>query len=133
MRAARQRGLAATGSGDPVQRGGGQVRAPGVHAMPVGQDLTAVFEEHDAVAEQAPALLRMAGDDMRGVPVGTFGVGAMRLVSAFATSDRMDRGGYGRGSERNRADFSLLRPKSLMVPVFCLSGCGLAHTYLGSL
>ena len=42
----------------------------GADAAAVRQDLAAVFEQHDAVAEEAPPLLRMAGDDGGGVAVG---------------------------------------------------------------
>ena len=39
-------------------------------AASVRQDLAAVLEQHDAVAEEAPPLLRVAGDDSGGVAVG---------------------------------------------------------------
>lgn len=40
------------------------------YATAVRQDLACVLEEDDAVAQQAPPLLGMAGDDVRGVAVG---------------------------------------------------------------
>ena len=48
----------------------------------VRKDLAGVLEEHHAVAEQAPALLRMAGDDLRGVAVSRVGGGTFGLVRA---------------------------------------------------
>ena len=59
--------------------GGSAVRGDGAA---VGEQLTGVLEDDDAVAEQAPALLREAGDDPGGLPVGGFGGGAGRLVLA---------------------------------------------------
>ena len=51
----------------------------GDHATVV-QQLTSVLEEHDAVAQQAPALLRVAGNGVRGFPVKGVRGRALRLV-----------------------------------------------------
>ena len=40
------------------------------HGPAVGKELAEVVEEHHAVAEEAPALLRVAGHDVGGVAVG---------------------------------------------------------------
>ena len=56
---------------------GGAVR---VDDAAVGQQLAGVLEEHDAVAQQAPALLRVAGDGVGGLPVGSLRWRALRLV-----------------------------------------------------
>jgi hypothetical protein len=37
--------------------------------LTIGKQLTCVVEEDDAVAQQAPALFGMGGDDTRGLPV----------------------------------------------------------------
>jgi hypothetical protein len=58
-------------SGDAVQGSGRQVGPPSLYASAVRQDLTRVLEQDDTVAEQAPALLRMARDYVRGVTVGS--------------------------------------------------------------
>ena len=49
------------------------LRASRTDAASVRQDFAAVLEQHDAVAEEAPPLLRMAGDDGGGVAVGRVG------------------------------------------------------------
>jgi hypothetical protein len=55
--------------------------------MPVRQDLAGVVEQDDAVAQQAPALFGMAGNDLGGVTVdGVYGR-ATGLVDAFRTAD----------------------------------------------
>ena len=69
-------------AGDPVQRGCGQVGPAGLDAVAVRQDLAAVLEQHDTVAEQAPALLRVADQYVRGVPVRAISGGAGRHVHA---------------------------------------------------
>ena len=48
------RHAAITGKGPCVRRFG----------APVGQEQPAVVEEHDAIAQQAPALFRVAGNDV---------------------------------------------------------------------
>jgi len=56
---------ASTGRSGDVEHAG----PTGADAAAVGQDLAAVFEEDDPVAEEAPTLLGMAGHDMGGVAV----------------------------------------------------------------
>ena len=70
-----RRGLLQLGRDDSPAPVGGDDAA-------VGQQLAGVLEEEDAVAEQAPALLRVAGDRVRGLTVGGLGAGARRLVIA---------------------------------------------------
>ena len=68
---------------DRPGRSGGHVVVGGtvrVDDLAVGQQLTGVLEEHHAVAQQAPALLRVAGEGVGGLPVGSLGRGALRLV-----------------------------------------------------
>lgn len=55
-------------------------RAVGVDHAPVGQELTGVVEEDDAVAQQAPSLLRVAGDGVRRLAVERVGGRAVRFV-----------------------------------------------------
>lgn len=69
-------------AGVAVGRGHDQVMASGGDALPVGHQLAEVLERDDAVAEQAPALLRMRRDDMRGMVVGGVGGRAARDVRA---------------------------------------------------
>jgi hypothetical protein len=47
---------------------------------PVGQQLAGVLEQHHAVAEQAPALVRVGGDDAGGFPATCVRGGARGLV-----------------------------------------------------
>src|SRR6202011_4772789 len=49
----------------------------------VGQQLTGVGERDDAVAQQAPALLRMTGHDVGGFAIRRVGRRARRLVRAL--------------------------------------------------
>ena len=79
-------------SGSPVQCGGGQVGSSGVYTQPVRQDLAGVFEQDHSVAQQAPALFRMARDDVRGAAVESGCARAARLVGALAASVRMGGG-----------------------------------------
>jgi len=50
---------------------------------PVGQQVTGVLEYHDAVAEQAPALLRVSGHDASGFAVRRARRGTGRLMRTF--------------------------------------------------
>jgi len=70
-----------------VQGGGGELSTPGVSAVPVRQDLAGVVEQDDTVAQQAPALLGMAGNDLGGVTVDAVDGRATRLVGALRTAD----------------------------------------------
>jgi hypothetical protein len=47
---------------------------------PVREQLTGVFEQDDAVTQQAPALLGVAGHDMRGLPIDGLCGRALRVV-----------------------------------------------------
>ena len=73
------RGLdrARCGGGEDV-RGGATVRR---HAGAVGQKLASVLEYDHAVAEKAPALLRVARDDPGSVMVNGIGGGTRGLVA----------------------------------------------------
>ena len=70
----------------------------GNHAS-VGQEFAAVVEEHDSVAEQAPALLRMGGYRSGGVPVGGRRGRAPGKVAAYPGSGggRTGRQGFWAG------------------------------------
>jgi hypothetical protein len=46
----------------------------------VGEELAGVVEQDDAVAQQAPSLLGMGGDGVRGLAVGAIGCRTRRLV-----------------------------------------------------
>ena len=70
---------------------GGPVR---VDDAAVGEKLTRVVEEKNAVAQQAPSLLRVKGHGVRGVPVGGFCWRAMRLVRAHGTRLSGDLGHF---------------------------------------
>lgn len=66
----------------------------------VGKQFAGVFEQDDAVAQAAPALFGVGGDDTRGFPVQCVGVGAggtvlaHRLVQGVVWSlDFVDRWG----------------------------------------
>jgi hypothetical protein len=48
----------------------------------VRQEFAGVVEEDDAVAQQAPSLLGVGGDGVRGVPVDGVGRWAVRSVAA---------------------------------------------------
>ena len=48
----------------------------------IGQQFTGVVKEQDAVAEQAPTLLRMTRDHTRGLTIGRYRVWARGLVVA---------------------------------------------------
>jgi hypothetical protein len=54
----------------------------GRYGAAVRQQLTSVIERDDTVAEQAPSLLRVSGDDFRGVVVGFRRLRTGRHVSA---------------------------------------------------
>jgi hypothetical protein len=41
-----------------------QVAAARGDTLPIGQQLAGVFKEHHAIAQEAPSLFRMSGDDM---------------------------------------------------------------------
>jgi len=56
--------------------------AVGGDGAAVGQQFAGVLEDDDAVAEQAPALLRETCDDPGGLAVDGFGRGAYGLVLA---------------------------------------------------
>jgi hypothetical protein len=53
-------------------------------ALPVGEELTRVLEENDAVTEQAPALLRVCRYDMRSVTIERVGRRARRIMRTRA-------------------------------------------------
>src|SRR6266540_4057478 len=64
------RGVATAGGTDwRVRSGGGASEAAELrcHDPAIGEDLAHVVEQHDPVAEQAPALLRVADEDVGGV------------------------------------------------------------------
>ncbi|HEY3629484.1 MAG TPA: hypothetical protein VGL21_01240 [Jatrophihabitantaceae bacterium] len=66
-------------------RGGGeQLSAARRDAPAVRKQLTGVLEQDDAVAQKAPALLRMRGEDMRSISVERIGRRARRDMSARA-------------------------------------------------
>jgi hypothetical protein len=67
-----------------MRRGGEQLGAPRRDAPAVRKELAGVLEEDDAVAQKAPALLRMRGEDVRGIAVERIGRRARRDVSARA-------------------------------------------------
>lgn len=56
---------------------------------PVGQQFAAVIEEHDPVAEQAPSLFGVVGDETRRVVVGSAGGRAGWLVLAHGSDFRL--------------------------------------------
>jgi hypothetical protein len=56
----------------------------GVEAGAVGKDLAQVVEDHDTVAQHAPALLGVAGHDAGGGVVGSGGGRALRHMTARA-------------------------------------------------
>ena len=60
----------------------------------VGEKLTRVVEEEHAVAQQAPPLLGVKRHGVRGVPVGSLGWRAMRLVRAHGTRLSGDLGHF---------------------------------------
>ena len=70
---------------------GGPVR---VDHSAVGEKFTRVVEEKDAIAQQAPPLLGVRRHGVRGVPVGGFCWGAMRLVRAHGTRLSGDLGHF---------------------------------------
>ena len=70
------------GVGRVVRRGA----AVCVHGAAIRQDLTVVFKDDDAVAQEAPSLLGEAGDDACGVVVVGISRGAGRLVRAHRNS-----------------------------------------------
>ena len=74
-------------SGDAVQCGGGEFGPARVEAGAVRQDLAAVLEEHDPVAQQAPALLRVAGNHVGRIPVRTVRTRTHRHVVASTRRD----------------------------------------------
>jgi hypothetical protein len=55
----------------------------------IGQEFSGVFEEDDAVAQQAPSLLRVGGNGVRGVPVDSVGRWALRLVAAHGVPPKI--------------------------------------------
>ena len=63
-------------------RGDGHLTAMRLDHPAVGQQLAGVLEDHDAVAEQAPALLRVADQHAGGLPVDTFSRGTSWVVRA---------------------------------------------------
>ena len=70
---------------------GGPVR---VDHSAVGEELTRVVEEEHAIAQEAPALLGMKRDGVRGLPVGSLGWRAKRLVRAHGTRLSGDLGRF---------------------------------------
>src|SRR5260370_42696455 len=69
-------------------------RPVGSDHAPVREQLTGVFEQDDAVTEQAPALLRVAGHNVRGLPIDGLRGRALRVVVAhgapFGTGGLLD-------------------------------------------
>jgi hypothetical protein len=64
--------MTATLRSDSDRRGNqgvGSGTAVGLDAASVGEEFAGVLEDDDAVAEEAPSLLGVAGDDPGGVPV----------------------------------------------------------------
>ena len=60
----------------------------------VGEEFAGVIEQEDTVAQQAPPLLGVKRDGVRGVPVGSLGWRAMRLVRAHGTRLSGDLGHF---------------------------------------
>jgi hypothetical protein len=56
----------------------------------VWQEFSGVVEEDDAVAQQAPSLLGVGGNGVRGVPVDSVGRGALRLGGTWRTSKDLE-------------------------------------------
>ena len=69
-------------------------RAVRVDHSAVGEKFTRVVEEQYAVAQQAPSLLGVKRNGVRGVPVGSLGGRAMRLVRAHGTRLSGDLGRF---------------------------------------
>src|SRR5713226_8551801 len=76
--------LASSGCSEPPDAG----RPVGSDHAPVREQLTGVFEQDDAVTQQAPALLRMVGHDVRGPPIDGLRGRALRVVMAHGESFR---------------------------------------------
>src|SRR6266700_4442082 len=70
--------LASSGCGERPDVG----RPVGSDHAPVREQLTGVFEQDDAVTQQAPALLRVAGHDVCGLPIDGLRGRALRVVVA---------------------------------------------------
>ncbi len=66
----------------------------GVNHSTVGEELTRVVEEKHAVAEEAPPLFGVKRNGVGGLPIGSLGGRALRLVRAHGTRLSGDLGHF---------------------------------------